>query len=297
MIISSSATILIIVLRNGIRYSMSKNNRIILIILSIFCLIMIAITSIKSSILDPLKAGIGFFLEPIEKGVNTVGISIYNNIENHNKLANALEENEKLQQQIDELIADNTRLRANESELNRLRGLFDLSEDYSDYNMLGARVIARSSVGWFSIFRIDKGKKDGIEPDMNVIAGGGLVGIVTDVGYNYATVRSIIDDISRVSAMNLRNGDTCIVAGDLQLYNDGLLKISNILESADIKEGDRIVTSNISAKYLPNILIGYATDISLDDNRLTKSGYLVPAADFDTLQEVLIITDLKESEQ
>ena len=78
------------------------------------------------------------------------------------------------------------------------------------------RIIAKDSSSWFSVFRIDKGSEDGIQENMNVIAGGGLVGIVTDVGTNYATVRSIIDDSSQVSAMAQQSGDTCIVSGDLQ---------------------------------------------------------------------------------
>ena len=125
------------------------------------------------------------------------------------------------------------------------------------------------------------------------MAGGGLVGIVTDVGAHYATVRSIIDDVSRVSAMAQQSGDSCIVAGDLTLFGEGRLRITNIATDGDIKNGDRIVTSNISSKFLPGILIGYASDITTDSTRLTKSGYLVPVAQFDSLQEVLVITELK----
>ena len=72
--------------------------------------------------------------------------------------------------------------------------------------------------------------------------------------------------------------------------------MSNIAENGDLKDGDRIVTSNISSKFLPGILIGYAADITIDQSRLTKSGYLIPAAHFDSLQEVLVITTLKEEE-
>ncbi len=126
------------------------------------------------------------------------------------------------------------------------------------------------------------------------MSGGGLCGIVTDVGANYATVRCIIDDLSNVSAMAQQSGANCIVSGDLTLYAQGRLRISNIARDGDIKDGDCIVTSNISSKYLPGILIGYATDITTDTTRLTKSGYLIPVADFDNLQEVLVITELKE---
>ena len=94
-----------------------------------------------------------------------------------------------------------------------------------------------------------KAPKDGIASDMNVVAGGGLVGIVTDVGANYATVRSIIDDSSRVSGMAMQSGDSCIVAGDLTLFKDGRLRITNVLKDSDLKDGDKIVTSNISSVF------------------------------------------------
>ena len=155
---------------------------------------------------------------------------------------------------------------------------------------------ANDSGDWFQVFRVNKGSADGIQVGNNVLAGGGLAGIVTDVGAHYATVRSIIDDSSRVSAMALQSTDTCIVAGDLTLYKDGRLRITGIRKGGDIKEGDRIVTSNISSRFLPGILVGYAVDISIDSNQLTSSGYLVPAAQFSNLQEVLIITDVKETE-
>ena len=160
---------------------------------------------------------------------------------------------------------------------------------------VGARILCKGSGGWFQVVRINKGSAGGVEVDDNVIAGGGLVGIVTDVGANYATVRSIIDDSSRVSAMALQSGDNCIVAGDLTLFEEGRLRITNITRDGDVKNGDPIVTSNISSKFLPGILIGYAADITVDSERLTKSGYLIPVADFDNLQEVLIITDTKET--
>ena len=117
------------------------------------------------------------------------------------------------------------------------------------------------------------------------------------MGANYATVRSIIDDVSRVSGMAQQSGDTCIVSGDLTLFGEGRLRISNVAQNADFKDGDRIVTSNISSKFLPGILIGYAADITTDETRLTKSGYLIPAAQFDSLQEVLVITSLKDEAQ
>ena len=271
---------------------MKNNTKYFLFGLSLLCVC----TTIKGSILNPLRTAVGYVLVPIQSGVNRVGGGLYNELSSVGKLKTALAENETLKTRVDELTEENTRLRSEQFELERLRSLYELDQEYMQYHKIGARIIAKDSSSWFSVFRIDKGSDDGIKEDMNVIAGGGLVGIVTDVGANYATVRSIIDDSSRVSAMAQQSGDSCIVAGDLQLFKEGRLKLSYMEKDDDIKDGDMIVTSNISGKFLPGLLVGYATDITVDYNdNLTKSGYLIPAARFDRLQEVLVITDLKDA--
>ena len=273
-----------------------KNTRYFLIGLSIFCVCMIGITSFKGSLLNPLRNAVGYVLVPVQSAVNSVGGSIYTEASNVRQLKTALEENAELKARVDELTEENTRLRAEEFELERLRELYELDTQYMQYNKVGARIIAKDSGAWYSVFRIDKGADDGIKEDMNVIAGGGLVGIITDVGANYATVRSIIDDSSQVSAMAQQSGDTCMVSGDLKLFKEGRLNLGYMEKDDDVKDGDMIVTSNISGKFLPGILIGYATDITVDYNdNLTKSGFVIPVAQFDRLQEVLVITDLKDA--
>ncbi|GLC79793.1 rod shape-determining protein MreC [Lacrimispora brassicae] len=271
----------------------SKRSKYVLIALTVFCVLLIGLTSIHDEWLTPLRTGVGYFLIPVQSGVNAAGSAIYDEIMDYAKLHDALDENKEMKDIINQLTEENTRLQAAELELKRLRQLYSLDQEYGQYPKVGARVIANDSSNWFQVFRIDKGSKDGIAPDMNVVAGGGLVGIVTDVGANYATVRSIIDDSSRVSGMAMQSGNSCIVAGDLTLFKEGRLRITNVLKESDLKDGDKVVTSNISSVFLPGILIGYASGITNDTNNVTKSGYLIPAAKFDSLQEVLVITKLK----
>ena len=271
----------------------SKRSKYILIGLSVFCILLIGISSVNDGFLSPLRNGVGYVLTPIQSGINRAGSAAYEKIRNYSNLQDALAENEERKSRVASLTEENNRLQLEQFELDRLRELYGLDQEYMQYQKVGARVIAKDSGDWFQIFRIDKGARDGIRKDMNVIAGGGLVGIVTDVGDNYATVRSIIDDSSQVYAMAMQSGTNCVVEGDLTLYREGRLRLTHIPQDGDVKEGDRIVTSNISSVFLPGLLIGYAADISVDSSRVTQSGYLVPVAQFDTLQEVLVITDLK----
>ena len=275
----------------------SKYSKYILIVLTALCVLLIGITSLRDGVMDPLRTGVGYFLIAIQSGVNKVGTGIYNELTDFTKLKGALAENEKLKDEIARLTEDNSRLQAERSELERLRSLYQLDQDYMQYDKIGARVIARDSEKWFQVFRINKGSADGVRVDMNVMADGGLVGIVTDVGANYATVRSIIDDSSRVSAMPVDSEYSCIVAGDLTQYEQGRLRITDFSKDEVVQDGDQIVTSNISTKFLPGILIGYAVDVTVDSEHLTQSGYLIPVVDFDNLQEVFVITDVKEMEE
>nr|WP_081828160.1 rod shape-determining protein MreC [Oribacterium sp. FC2011] len=271
----------------------NKKSKYIFIVLSVVCIMMIVLSSVKDGIMNPIRNTIGYVLVPFQKGVNTLGFGIYENLKEHRTLEEVLEENKRLNEKIGILVEQNNRLTQDSGELQRLRELYDLDQDYMQYEKIAARVIAKDSENWFQVFRIDKGSQDGIRVDQNVMANGGLIGIVTDVGLNYATVRSIIDDESRVSAMGIQASDTCIVAGDLTLYEKGRLRITDMKKDASIQDGDRIVTSSISAKFMPGILIGYAVDVKEDEKRLMKDGYLIPAADFDDLSEVLVIKEVK----
>lgn len=269
------------------------NNFIILLILTVVCAILIVATTLNSSYVAPVRRIVGVVITPVQKLVSQIGVSAHDAILENRTYDELLAENKELEATIDDLMMENTRLEQATSELDRLRSLYQFDLEYGKYEKIGARVIAKDSVGWFSEFKIDKGSNDGLKVDMNVVADGGLIGIITEVGPNYSKVRSIIDDSSRVAAMQPDTGDNCIVTGSLESYQTGRLLLEDILENSEIKDGDKIVTSNVSSKYVPGIMIGYATDITIDPNNLTKSGYLIPVADFDSLQEVLVITTLK----
>ena len=243
----------------------------------------------------PLRTVANYTIVPMQKGINNIGLWMSDLTQNFETLKEVKSKNEKLQKTVDELTIENNRLQQERYELERLQELYALDQSYADYKKVGAHVIANDSGNWFSSFTIDKGEKDGIKKDMNVMAGTGLVGIVTEVGPNWARVRSIIDDSSNVSALILSTSDKCIVKGDLTLMNDGKIRFEQLANNgSEIKEGEQVVTSHISSKYLQGILIGYVSEITTDANNLTRSGYITPAVDFQHLQEVLVITTTKE---
>ena len=269
-------------------------NKYILAVLALICVVLMIVSIYAASATNGFKGLAGVTVVPLQKGVTKVSSWISDIGDRIETLKEVKQENAALREKIDMLIVENNSLQEEHYELKRMESLLKLDEDYMDYEKIGAHVIGKDAGNWFSTFTIDKGSNDGIKVDMNVLAGGGLAGIVTNVGPNWATVRSIIDDTSNISGMTLSTSDKCMIRGDLSLINDGRIRFEQ-MENNDnvIQIGDQIVTSHISSKYLQGILIGYITEINVDSNNLTRSGYISPVVDFKNLQEVLVITKTK----
>ncbi len=265
----------------------------ILIGLTVICLFFIGTSFFTDSLTKPLQTAVSYVVVPLQKGMNNLGLWVSDKLDNLPEISDVLEKNEELQSQVDALTEENNLLKQETYELDRLRELYELDNQYSQYSKVGANVIGISSDNWYSSLTIDKGSDDGIQVDMNVVASGGLVGIVTEVGSNYAIVKTIVEDNSYVSGMIIDTNETCIVQGDVELMDSGMVHLGYFASDVTVNDGDKIVTSNVSDKYLQGILIGYATNVTADSNNLTQSGYLIPAVDFNNLQEVLVITDLK----
>ena len=267
----------------------------ILTFLSCGCALLIIVSFISEPFGNTIKNSAAQIVVPVQKGMNHVGLWLADKSDTIKEYAKLQDENKELKQKLADIQSQNSILIQQQSELEKLRELYQLDDIYSDYPKVAARVISMQPDNLFSEFTIDKGSEDGIEVDMNVLADAGLVGRVTYVGKNYSKVTTIINDNSNVSAKSASTSDNCIVSGDLELMNEGYIRVSGISKDAGIKDGDMLLTSYISDKYLPGILIGYITNITDDGNKLTKSGYLMPVVDFSQIEEVLVITQLKET--
>ena len=267
----------------------------LLFILTALCIAMMVLSFSTNFLAVPLNYISSVLIVPFENGLTSVGTYALNKTEQLQELRSVLKENEQLKNQINELTIENTRLQQEKYELTKLRELYELDAEYEEYSKIGARIISRDASNWYSSFVIDKGSEDGIQVNCNVIAGSGLVGRVVEVGPNHAKVISIISDGVNTSGMILSSGDNLIVTGNLTSMEEGKIEYTQLMDTKDkVTIGDKIVTSNISDQYLPGLLIGYISSIGTDSNNLTKSGYLTPVVDFEHLNEVLVIKELKQ---
>ena len=267
-----------------------------LIVLTVVCILGIFGGLVFNINGGPLKTIAGYIFVPMQQGINHTGSWIFNTANDFKTLSQVLEENKKLKEQNAELTNQLTNAKIEQYELENLRELFNLSEKYPTYEKVAANVIAKDSGNWFSSFTINRGKNDGIEPGMNVIAGSGLVGIVMEVGPNYAKVRSIIDDANNVSAMVPSTGDNFNVSGNLKTMNESMvITFSGLRDDENlVKVGEPVITSYVSDQYHQGILIGYISSIEFGPNKLTKIGTITPVADFEHLEDVLVIKKIND---
>lgn len=266
----------------------------IFIFCSILCLVLIIVSFKYKEAFSPVKQTIGNVISPMQRGITSIGTWISDQMNLFETKQNLIAENNELKENLATVSYENKILQQEKYELEDLRTLYKLDKKYADYPKVAARVIDKDPGNWYHKFKIDKGTEDGIAVDMNVLAGNGLVGIVTDVGKNHATVRSIIDDKSEVTSMFLKTSDLCYVKGNLELMNKGVIEVEIPDKNADVTDGYEVVTSHISPKYLQGILIGYISNITMDASNMTKSCYLTPVVDFSRLETVLVITEQKE---
>lgn len=269
----------------------------ILLVMTLFCAGGILVSFTLNISGGPLNTVAGYLFAPMQRGINYVGTWMSDKADNLKKLSDVMAENEELRSQLNEKTTELNTVRLEQYELENLRELFELDQKYPSYEKVAANVIGQNGGNWFSSFTIDKGSNDGIEVDMNVISGSGLVGIVTDVGQNYAIVTSIINDTANVGGMVTTTSDNLIVNGSLLQMNENMvIEFSNLNDSDDeVMVGDPVVTSYVSDLYQQGILIGYINSLEKDSNNLTKSGTITPAVDFEHIEEVLVILNKKQS--
>lgn len=268
---------------------LSRHKKAFFIFLAIVCLFSALLT--LGFQLQPVifHNTLGYVVAPAQKLTTGIMTWLGQKIDFAVNINETEKENILLKEQVEALTADISRLSRVEAEAERLNQLYALDEKYPDYPKVGARIIAKDVSNWYRSFLIDKGEKDSLAKNMVVLAHGGLVGKILEIGPRYAKVVPLIDDTSSVSAQSIRTEDIGFVKGDLQLASDGLCKMEYIDSTAELIEGDEIVTSNLSEFYPPGLTIGYVKEIRTDQSGLTKFAIIQPVVDFKKLDTVLVI--------
>lgn len=277
-----------------LNYKKDLSPKYLLIALSVICIALTIVSAFFPDVLKPVREVIGDIITPLQEGVNDIGTWVEEKVAVFGDIKELKAENTELRGQVTDLQNELGKNEAELAELQSLRDLYSLDELYPDYEKTAARVFSVNSSGWFNEFYINKGLNDQVYEGCNVICDDGLLGIVVESYDDYAKVRAIIDDRANVTGEIGTAGNLCNIEGSIQTMEAGYLLATDIDKNAIISEGDKIITSSVSDRYLYGLTIGYVISVEQDSNNLTQTAHILPTVNFTDIKDVLVILDRKQ---
>jgi len=271
------------------RHFFSTKVRVVLILAVVLSIALAIISNLTGLALpDMLVQGM---LAPLRSGVSQLRDSAEQYYSYMFRYEALEAENAALKEELASIQADARTADSVSRENDRLRDLLQLTATHEDYKLVDAYIIAWSSVDWNSTVTINRGTNAGIKEGMCAItANHELVGLVTEVGSNYAVVKTVLDSSLQISATLASSGNNGQVKGSYTSGHEDLLRMDYLPSSAIIRIDDQVVTSG-STVYPRDLVVGYVADADFDATGVAKYALLEPAVDFDTLEQVFILTE------
>ena len=179
---------------------------------------------------------------------------------------------------------------------NGITAVTNWAEEWS-CDKAAAMVTARSTSNWESTLTIGKGSAAGIAVDDCVVDEyWNLVGVVAEVGENWATVRTLVDSDTEMGGQLARTGGAAILEGDFALMGEGRLKLTYLPENSELIAGDLVTTSGRGGVYPAGLVAGHVEEVRTDASGMTRYAVIAPETDLDGLQQVFVITDFTVNE-
>lgn len=273
------------------KFLKTKGLRLLVIVLAVVIIVAVAtilrggnagpLSNVGASVSVPVKQAVASFADWLE--------GIYGYVYQYDQLA---AENESLKSQLAQAQEALREAQDAMDENARLRQLLDLKEKRTDFVLESVRIIDRTASNWANTFTINKGESSGISLNCPVITeSGALVGQVTEVGDDWATVRSIIDVDINVGALVGEAGSAAILAGDFSLMQDGYVKLTYLSEGTQLLEGDSVRTSGKGSVFPLGLLIGTIAEVHTEAGGQHPYGVVEPACDLDALGQAFVIKE------
>ena len=236
--------------------------------------------NVVGTLLSPLRAGVA--------AIDRAARSVCDHIFSYESLQ---AEKNALEQEILAMQEDVRTAQEYQRENQRLKQLLKLSDAHEDYAFVDGYIISWDASTWRSSFTIAKGENAGLAVGMCAVTENGqVVGLITEVGSNWATVTTILDQSLEISASVASSGYTGVVQGTYSSEDTQLLRMNYLPTDAVLKNGDQVVTTG-STLYPRGLLLGYVTNVSLDETGVAKYAALEASCDLDGLEQVFVITD------
>ena len=172
----------------------------------------------------------------------------------------------------------------------RLRQALELREQHTDYELESAKVVLWSSSNWSSSFTISKGETSGIELGDPVITEyGAVVGQITELGTNWATVSTLIDVDMSVGAFVGAAGNSGMCVGEYSMMRNKQAKLTYLADGAQIFVGDDVLTSGSGGAFPAGLVIGTLSAVQTEAGGQIEYGIVEPQCNLDSLVQVFII--------
>jgi rod shape-determining protein MreC len=270
------------------RHFFSTRIRVVLVAALLIAVVLAVVGSLTGTNIPGLL--VQNVLTPLRTGADTI-LSQAEQIYDYIFAFEALKsENASLKEQLaamqEEIRQADSLIRENE----RYRELLELKQAHEDFQLVDAYIIGRSSVDWSNTVTINRGSRDGLAAGMCAItANGEVVGLISEVGSNYAVIKTVLDSALEISATVSASGYSGMVTGGYITGNADMLRMDYLPSSSIIRNRDQVVTAG-STVYPRNLILGYVVDAGFNDTGVVKYAILEPAADIGSLEQIFIIT-------
>ena len=254
--------------------------------------VVLSVLSFFTSTSSVLRNALGVATAPLRAASSSVQTWVADKQRYYADYTALLEENEALRREIAELRQGDRQAQLDRDENALLRELMELRAQRRDFVFESAKILEHSDTNWTSTLTLDRGTNCGIAVSNCVVSAEGyLVGVVSEVGVNWATVLTVIDTDIELGARIFRTSEVAVAEGDFTLMGQKRLKLSYLPPAASLLAGDYIVTSGLGGYYPSGLVIGTVSYVKTDDDGLAQYAIITPMTDLDSLSEVFVIKE------
>ena len=269
-----------------------RQNGILLLVAAVLLSIALWLGSALFGGTDPVSNAVNAVATPFRSGVTAVldwfeGVREY--VLHYDRLHEELDALRAEVARLEDEVRDSEEAR---KENERLRELLNLQQKRQDFTFQSARVAQRSTDNWNNTLTLGRGSDAGLEAgDCVITETGALVGVIEEVGMNWATVSTVIDPSSELGGIVNRTYSAGVLEGDFTLMGQGKLKLSYLPDSAQLVSGDEVLTSGKGGVYPSGLVVGTVDGLFTDPSGINRYAVVTPAADLSELIEVFVVTD------
>lgn len=238
-----------------------------------------------------VKSAVVTVLSPFQRVASFTGEAFGGYVRYFTSYNELREENEALKAELEQLKEQIYDASLYKSENEWLKQYLELKRVNHTFELANAKIVGRETTNTRTVYTFDRGSAVGIEKNMPVITADGVVGYVTEVGLTWSKAVAITDDRSAVGVYTERTGAIGVLCGTYELSFEGKCELTCTEADADIKVGDRVLTSGLGSVYPEGLLVGEVSEVYIDEYDRSLHAIVVPYVTFESLSAVMIVTD------